>query len=566
MLPLVLLLAAGLVHAERLPPLGDEARPLRYRLAFTVDPAAPRFRGAAEIDVHLAAPAKSVILHALGLRILSARVIAGDGVQEARAARLAGERLEVTAPRGIPAGEATLRFDYSGTLSSKAAVGAYRRKGPGGWYAYTTFTPIEARRAFPCFDEPRFKTPFEITLRVPAKLTAASNARAVEERTEQGGMKRVRFAATQPLPAEVVAFVVGPFDVVDAGVAGRNSIPVRILASKGRGADARLAALETPEILRKIEEYTGIAYPWDKLDHAALLEGSFGAVENPGLITYQQRVLISTPGDVSTAWKRRLRSLMTHELAHQWFGNLVTQARWEDVWLSEGLATWLEMKLMDLDASEADRGLRAAESRQKMMAYDAGADARAVRVPLDRREQAKDVYHFTVYQKAAGVLRMIEQWLGEERFREGIRLYLRRHAHGAAGIQDFAAALGEASGRDAMPVLSAFLDHPGNPRVAVELECRPAARPVVRLTQGAPARPIPVCVRSPAGTACELLLEEKARAALADEMCPAWIIPNAGGVGYFIASAPRALIERAPLTKAERRALSSDQGVSRLKR
>jgi alanyl aminopeptidase len=257
---------------------------------------------------------------------------------------------------------------------------------------------------------------------------------------------------------------------------------------------------------------------------------------------------------------------MTHELAHQWLGNLVTQASWRDLWLSEGLATWLEMKLMDLDISEAERGLRAAESRQRMMTYDAGAGARAVRVPLESREQAKDVYHFTVYQKAAAVLRMIEQWLGEERMRQGVRLYLRRHSHGTAGIEDFAAALREATGQDVMPVLKAFLDRPGNPRVAVELECRPAARPVVLLTQVTPARPIPVCVRTPAGTACELLLAEKARTAIADETCPAWVIPNAGGAGYYISRAPRDVLDSAPLTKAEHRALASDQGVSRLKR
>jgi alanyl aminopeptidase len=529
------LLCAVLALGQRLPPLPDSARPLRYRLELAIDPALPRFQGVAEIDLRLEAPTREVVLHSLGLRMLSVTVLAGGAAAAARAAALHGERLRVILPRQLQPGEATLRFVYSGRFADASAVGAYRRKGPGGWYVYTTFTPIEARRVFPCFDEPRFKTPYEITLRVPARITAAANAPAVEETPESGGWKRIRFAPTAPLPSEVVAFAAGPFDVVEAGAAGARGVPVRILAPKGRGGDAAHAARETDPILRRLEEYTGIPYPWAKLDHVALLEASFGAVENPGLITYRQEALLGAPGGVNAAWLERLRSLMTHELAHQWFGNLVTQARWEDLWLSEGLATWLEMKLTDAAAPEAVRGLRAAESRQRMMEYDATPGARPVRAPIDSRKRARDAYHFTVYQKAAAVVRMIESWLGEETFRRALGIYLERHAHGNASTAGFAAAVRQASGREIAPVLESLLDRPGNPRAALELVCGGHAAPAIKLRQPGTPRQFPVCVRTAAGVSCALLPGSEGEIPLMDQQCPAWVAPNAGGVGYYLA-------------------------------
>src|SRR5262249_43712508 len=204
------------------------------------------------------------------------------------------------------AGTARLEVRYRGHIDSKTATGVYRRRSGGDWYVFTTFTAIEARRAFPCFDEPRFKTPWQLTLHVPRAVTALSNTRAVAEAAEAGGMKRVEFAPTEPLPSDLVAFAVGPFEVVDAGRAGENSVPVRIITPRGRASEAAAAREATPRLLSQLEEYTGIPYPFDKLDHLALIEGAFGAIENPGLITYQQRILLARPERDSDERRRHM--------------------------------------------------------------------------------------------------------------------------------------------------------------------------------------------------------------------------------------------------------------------
>jgi len=204
---------------------------------------------------------------------------------------------------------------------------------------FTTFTPIDARRAFPCFDEPRFKTPWEITIHLRRELKAFSND-AESIVLEPNGMKAVHFAETRPLPAEVVAFAWGPFDVFDGAPAG-HATPIRVIATRGLGVQGKAAAQATVDVLPRLEAYTAMPYAFAKLDHLALPEGAFGAVENAGLITYRQTAVLVAPGDLTPEKKRAIESVEAHEMAHQWFGDLVTQATWRDVWLSEGFATWL---------------------------------------------------------------------------------------------------------------------------------------------------------------------------------------------------------------------------------
>ena len=214
-------------------------------------------------------------------------------VRPARSHPGSGERIGIDGGQPLT-GPATIRITYQGRLDDKALGGPYRRKVEGEWYAYTTFTPIEARRAFPCFDEPRFKTPWDISIRVKREHKAFSNGREISETEEPNGWKLVKFATTEPLPAEMVAFAVGPFDVYDGGVAGHGT-PVRVITAKGHAAEGHAAAQATAAILPRLEAYTGIPYAFGKLDHLALPAGAFGAVENPGLITYRTRNLLIPP-------------------------------------------------------------------------------------------------------------------------------------------------------------------------------------------------------------------------------------------------------------------------------
>jgi alanyl aminopeptidase len=398
----------------------------------------------------------------------------------------------------------------------------FRKRSAGDWYVFTTFTAIEARRGFPCFDEPRYKTPWELTLHVKRENVAVSNTRATSERDEPGGMKRVTFAPTVPLPSYLIAFAVGPFEIVDAGRAGKNNVPVRIVTPRGRAAEAEAARAATPQLLARLEEYTGIPYPFDKLDHLALIEGAFGAIENPGLITYRQRVLLGKSAG--------MRGTMAHELAHQWFGNLVTMSGWEDVWLSEGFATWMAAKLRDEEQPASRRGVLSAAARNRIMAIDAPPDSRVVREPMTSREQMRKVYGPLVYEKGAAALHMLETWLGEQALRAGIQHYLAEHKFATATTSDFATAVGQAAGRDIHAVLSSILDHAGVPVVTAELQCDSGSARVL-LRQDQPLS-LPVCLKTDdVPGRCTVLEGRKATVPL--QSCPSWVFANAGASGYY---------------------------------
>ena len=315
--------------------LPDSVRPTDYKLDLRIVPKEPVLTGTVTIDVEFRERTSFLWLNARDLTVRAARLADGTSL---RAVASGNEFIGLELPAPAGPGKSRVVIDYSAAVSDKENAGPFRRQWRGDWYVFTTFTPIEARRAFPCFDEPRFKTPWQLTLHVERSQVAASNTRIVSETPEPDGMKKVVFAATLPLPSEVVAFTVGPFDVVQAGVAGQRHVAGPHSRPRGRASEARAAAKATAGIVASLEKYTGMAYPWDKLDHVALPESAYGAVENPGLITYREKILLG-PNEKS------MRSTMTHEVAHQWFGNLVTQANWSDVWLSEGFATWLASKL-----------------------------------------------------------------------------------------------------------------------------------------------------------------------------------------------------------------------------
>ncbi len=560
-LAVALLAVQGMFAAEpssfRLPPI---ARPARYQLDLTLVPGKPSFQGTVTIDVEMREPTRSVWLNAKDLGIQEASVLARGTWRPARwSAR--DEFLEVHLPEESGPGSLRLRIRYTGRLDDKSNVGAYRKQAGGDWYVYTSFTPIDARRAFPCFDEPEYKAPWEVTLHVPRDDVAVANARALSQTDEGEGMKRVVFAPTLPLASEVVAFAVGPFDVVDAGVAGRQRVPVRILTPRGRAREARAARDATPEILARLEDYTGIPYPWDKLDHLAVLDMPFGAIENPGLITYRDRILLAPPERDKPQRHRAMREIMAHELAHQWFGNLVTQAWWDDVWLSEGFATWLGTKISDLELPSFERGLAMTEARDRMMAVDTLA-MRPVRLAMHSRQEMEQVYSGVVYQKGAAILEMMEDWIGRPTFQRALHRYLAEHRFGNATTADLARAIQQESKADAAPILSSFLDRPGAPLLRISLSS--GAGPIsLRIEQ--PGRPwvVPVCFHPASGEGqCQVVSGALAEIPLAGS--PAWIWPNGHASGYYRSALAPALLKAVlqqgyeELTEPERLALAGD--------
>lgn len=520
--------------------LPDIARPTRYVLDMTIVASEPAFHGVATIGLQLKRHTQVIWLNQKGLTIQHVRVRMDNGAYRTAQWEAPDEFLMVKLPTAMRPGRADLEIEYDGVLNDKSSVGPYRKKAGDDWYVYTSFTPIDARRAFPCFDEPGYKAPWTVTLHVKKGDVAVANGPEVSSTDEANGMKRVVFKETQPLASEVVAFAVGPFDVVDAGVAGERRIPVRIITPRGRAAEAGPAKAATAELLPREEAYTGIPYPWDKLDHIAVLDLPFGATENPGLITYRDSQLLAPVAKDTPRRVRAMRGTMAHEMAHQWFGNLVTQAWWDDTWLAEGFATWMAAKVSEIDMPENERGLAMVQARDRIMAIDAKAK-RPVRLEMHSRKETEDVYDGLVYQKGAATLKMVEDWVGAEAFQRGIRRYLREHAMGNATTAELEKDLEEETGVRVTPVMEGMLNRTGYPLLQFKVE---TGKLVVdqESVGGEGAWTMPICLHGERvklrcevvdAAHTELPIEGLTAETEGRRNSQSWIWTNAYGSGYY---------------------------------
>jgi cytosol alanyl aminopeptidase len=514
--------------------------PHKHTIELTIDPARDTFTGLARIEVTLDAPQTELWVEGRDLTVTEAWIEAGGKRLAAKSETSANEFIGIIPEKPVSPGSAVIGIRYSAPLSAQAVAGPNRKRVGDDWYVFTTFTPIDARRAFPCFDEPRFKTVWEMSIHVPAKQRAFANAPMVSETPEAGGTKLVQFAPTQVLAAEVAAFAVGPFDVWDGGKAGAKQTPVQVITARGQAEQGKEAAIATQDVLPRLEKYTGIPYPWEKLDHVALPQGAFGAVENPGLITYQSRSLLVPPAEGGDERRRPIRALQAHEIGHQWFGNVVTQADWTDVWLSEGFATWISAKMMDEDQPADRQHLAAVTARERIMVTDESPDSHPVRWPRQTREELDHVYNQFPYQKGAAILFMVEGWLGPDTFQKGLRSYLADHRMGNATTQDLEKALGDAVRQGgAMPeknpavVLDAFLNTTGVPAIKGKVDCGDGSSTLTIERTNDKAAATPVCWKTNLKEQrCQVLLASRVQVSEAGA-CPAWIYLNAGGTGYY---------------------------------
>jgi alanyl aminopeptidase len=344
-----------------------------------------------------------------------------------------------------------------------------------------------------------------------------------------------------------VAFAGGPFEFVDGGVAGKNRFPVRIVTPKGKANQARYAAEVTATILTRLEDYFGIPFPYDKSDQVAVpVTTGFGAMENAGMVTYGQNMILADPETDTIHRQRGFAVVAAHELAHQWFGDLVTTKWWDDIWLNEAFATWMEQKLVAEWKPEWKTRIDAVDTKLNAEDEDSLVTTRRIRQPIESRDDISNAFDDITYSKGAAVIRMFENWLGEETFRKGVRAYLTKYANRGATSADFLGSLGAASGRDVSKAFSSFLDKPGVPVVSVALECGKGA-PSLRLAQerslpigskGSAAQvwSIPLCVRYGAAegeTECALMTQAKTKWTLKARSCPAWLDANAGAMGYY---------------------------------
>ncbi|HUH01067.1 MAG TPA: M1 family metallopeptidase [Kofleriaceae bacterium] len=528
--------------------LPDTAAPLLYMVELGLDPAADTFTGTARINFRITAASDHLWLHGTELTVASAVLKSESETLEATPLSTSNEHfLGFGFPRAVEAGDYWLEVSYTGKTTDNDYSGLFRQEEDGAWYLYSQFEAFSARRAFPSFDEPKFKVPFALTLHVPEALQAFSNTPAkLETKGPTAGWKTITFETTKPLPSYLVALAVGPFEIVDVGAAGRNKTPVRIITTKGHTAQAAYAKRAVVELQDLLEAYFDMAYPYAKLDHI-VVPRFLGAMENPGLITYDGGILLAEPGKESRGWQRRSANVIAHELAHQWFGNLVTLGWWDDIWLNESFATWAAAKVVD-EWKPAWKGpIGAVGQRNGVMGQDSLMTARKIRQPIVSHQDISGAFDGITYGKGAAVLWMFERAVGAEKFREGVRNYLRKHAWKTTNAADFLAAIAEVSDPVIPAAFRTFLDQAGVPMLTVGVTCDKGARPVVSLAQARylPAGStgsadqtwtMPVCLKYAAGKQvterCEMLAEKTSRVEL-EGPCPTWVLANADAAGYY---------------------------------
>jgi len=541
-------------HAQ----LPEIAIPQAYRIDMTIDPQADTMSGTVAIDVEMKDAGQLVWIHAKEMTVSKASIVYDSG----ETFDLTFEPIPLEkAPSGLAKllsdtvlsnGAATINLTYE-TPYNQNLNSAYQVKRGDDAYIVTQFEPLGAREAFPSFDEPKFKVPFTLSITSPTENLVLSNTpkTGVADGTGEDGRSWTthRFAQTRPLPTYLIAFAVGPYEMNDFGVIPPNAVrttplELRAIAAKGEGENLDFALKGTEPILTALEEYFGTPYPYEKLDLIAAPDYAFGAMENPGAIVYREYLLLMDE-NAPLSQRRAYDRVHSHELAHQWFGNLVTPVWWEDIWLNEAFATWMGNKAIDLAYPDANYDRVTLNASLGAMNIDTLSTTRKVREPLARSENVMDQFDGITYRKGGGVLSMFESYLGEEDFQKGVRLHMDRYADDVATGDDFFQSIADGSGNpDVVDAMKSFVDQAGLPLVKVEAKNSALAitqsryAPLGSKTKQGQSWQIPVVIKMGYNgdiKASKYLVKES-ETEIADALRqgqPDWIMPNADGAGYY---------------------------------
>jgi aminopeptidase N len=515
------------------------ALPTRYDVELAPDLATASFDGRVEITVDVVEPVEHLVLNAIELDIAEVRV---DGSDVQWHLEPDTERLVVSPVGGLQPGQVSLVVSFTGTLNDKLR-GFYRSTfkddaGTEHVIATTQMQATDCRRAFPCWDEPDFKAVFGVTLVIDPALTAVSNGPEVE-RTERPGAKvAVRFADTMVMSTYLVAFVVGPLEVTEP--VDVDGIPLRLVHVPGKGNLAASGLDVGAFCLRWFQRYYGIAYPGDKVDLLALPDFAAGAMENLGAITFRESLLLLDPATATVDEQMRVADVVAHELAHMWFGDLVTMRWWNGIWLNEAFATFMELIACDAYRPDWDRWTLFGLERSAAFETDSLASTRSVEYPVLSPSDCEGMFDVLTYQKGGALLRMLEQFLGEEQFRRGVSHYLHQHEYGNTETNDLWDAIEETTGQPVRRMMDSWIWQPGYPLVSArvegdELVLRQQRFAFDSTTLDADATPttwlVPVHLRSDGTQSVVLLDGPEVRAPLADPGAP--VVVNAGGHGFF---------------------------------
>jgi len=527
--------------AQRLP---GGVTPEHYTLWFAPDLAKATFRGRETVRVQVAKPTTTVTLHAAEITFGEVTVTAGGQTQRARVTEDAkNEMVTFTVDRPLPAGPASIAITYTGILNDKLR-GFYLSEANGRRYAVSQMEATDARRAFPSFDEPAYKATFDISLTVAAADSVLSNGRQISDTPgPEPGTHTVAFSTTPKMSSYLVAMLVGDFVCREGGTGG---IPIRICSTPDKLPLTGFALTAAEQQVAFFNQYFGIKYPFGKLDIIGVPDFAAGAMENAGAITFRERMLLADPERSSVDLRKSIASVIAHEIAHQWFGDLVTMKWWDDIWLNEGFATWAANKPLAAWKPEWRMELNATEETQKALGLDALRSTRAIRTHVSTPDEINEVFDPIAYEKTSGVLNMIEAFVGPEAFRQGVSSYLKKYAYGNAAGEDFWSEMTRVTGKPVDQIMKTFVDQTGAPVISAQQKNGQGTTELTLTQQrfyGSPdaAAPsssasqqwtIPVCITRQGMTQrCELMKEPTQTIRLQGGSGPAFV--NAESRGYY---------------------------------
>jgi len=551
--------------------------PSHYEIRVAPDLQAAKFSGAVEIEVRLRRYRRALELHCAGLEIEEARVRGSNEEQRARVTvHPERETIELVWEKPIAPGAALIHLQFRGTLRPSLR-GLYLAEADGRRYAFTQLEATDARRFFPCFDEPEFKARFAFAVTTAEPHAVISNSPVARVQRHGDGTKTVFFDPTPPLSTYLCALAVGELEGSERRMVG--SVPVRVWHVPGKGGMCDFALEVAVEALRRLEEYFGLPYPYAKLDLVAVPDFEAGAMENAGAVFFRETLLLVDPGTVTVAEKKRVAEVIAHELAHMWYGDLVTMAWWDDLWLNEAFATWMALRIVDQWKPEWRLWNDFELHRAAALQLDALSSTHPIYTPVRTPAEAAENFDPITYEKGACVVRMLEHYLGPEAFRAGVRDYIQRHREGNARAADLWRALARASGQGVERVARAWIEQAGFPMVRAERVDR-RGRAVLVLRQqrfwarpkrapGPQLWPVPLVVKvgeaSGVRMVRKLLRRRTDRLPLGPACTVQWLYTNADEGGFFRPLHDAATLSalstdiRAKLTPVERMGLVGHQ-------
>ena len=566
-------LSCSMAVAQRLPKV---ARPENYKLTFTPDLEKATFEGDETIAIQVLKSTSAITLNAAELTLHDVSIVNGGALQKARVTpEKEKEMVMLAVDKPLTEGPATVHITYSGILNDQMRGLYLGKDDQGRKYAATQFEATDARRAFPSFDEPAYKATFDITAVADKGMVAISNQKVASDTAGPGDKHTVRFATTAKMSSYLAALIVGNFEYIEGEADG---IPIRVYATPGKKDMGKFALEAAEHILSYYEKYFAIKYPYGKLDLVGLPDFSAGAMENTGCITFREGILLIDEQHGSADLKKGIAATIAHEMAHQWFGDLVTAQWWDDIWLNEGFATWMESKPVEAWKPEWNINLDDVAGTGDALNVDSLSSTRPIHQAADTPDQIVELFDGIAYGKAAAVLRMMEAYLGEEVFRAGVNAYLGQHQYANATAEDFWDAQAKTSRQPVDKIMPTWVRQAGAPIVDMKAQCSGNFTNVTLAQRryyydrskfeetNDQLWQIPICLKGSANgdraPKCELLTSREATFTLPG--CSTWVTANAGASGYFREGfqpdAVRALASDAEsrLTPGERIAVEND--------